>query len=139
MAEIDEKLKSVLGDKYDEYMRVSRENRAASARKLTPEDEEKVKELFKTMNPSECRAVYDNLDVVLVETRRVQVREHNTGTVSVPVIWKGVFMTAFFDNKEDAMSLENYSVYLLVGKLKSRKTDAWDRFHFNAIGAVRLA
>lgn len=136
---MNEKLKSVLGDNFMEYQKVSQENRAAAVRKLTEEDNLKLKELVKTMNPMECRAVYDNLDVILVETRTVSIREHTSGSVSVSAIWKGVFITAFFENKELALGMLSNSVYLLVGRLKDRMYESEKQYHMNTIGAVLLA
>ena len=136
---MNDKLKSVLGDNFMEYQKVSQENRAAAVRKLTEEDNLKLKELVKTMNPMECRAVYDNLDVILVETRTVSIREHTSGSVSVSAIWKGVFITAFFENKELALGMLSNSVYLLVGRLKDRMYESEKQYHMNTIGAVLLA
>ena len=88
---MEAKLKNVLGDNFMEYQKVSQENRAASARKLNEEDNLKLKELVKTMNPMECRALYDNLDVILVETRSISLRDYASDSVSIPAMWEGVF------------------------------------------------
>ena len=136
---MEAKLKNVLGDNFMEYQKVSQENRAASARKLNEEDNLKLKELVKTMNPMECRALYDNLDVILVETRSISLRDYASGSVSIPAIWKGVFLTAFFEDKEQVQNMEGNSVYLLVGKLNDRMTDTGKRYHMNVIGTVLLA
>lgn len=140
MAEnISDKLKAVLGDRYEDYANSSRANALESKRRLTDEEIGRIKEAVKVMSVNEKRFAFDSYDVLFTETRNVKITPYNTGSVSIPVLWNGIYVTAFFDKMEEAQALAPYSVYLLVGNLKEREINNVKRYHINVLKSIQLA
>ena len=142
MSGIYEKLKAMFGEEFArQYV-----EKLQQKRKLPLETIEQIKkwalEEVKIQELPNAWAKYENYDVFLVTTpSNIQVKNTGTGNWKVgflSIASEDGWLSGFFSDREDAYSIEEDSVYLLIGKAKEREYLGVKRISMNVLGFVKL-
>jgi len=139
---IYEKLKAMFGEEFArQYV-----EKLQQKRKLPAEVVEEIKNWalneVKIQELPDAHAKYENYDVFLVTTPgTVQVKNTGAGNWKVgflSIASEDGWLSGFFSDREDAYSIEEDSVYLLIGKAKEREYLGVKRISMNVLGFVKL-